>query len=72
MRADTPAARAERPNKKCVQQLVNGPYKNRETSSYTTVAMICARDLHLGELNRAVEEMIWQDFTVCEFKIGGG
>jgi hypothetical protein len=56
VRADTPAARAERPNKNCVQQLVNEPQvKNQKPRSPTTFALICAADSHLGELNRVLE-----------------
>ena len=72
MRADTPAARAERPNKKCVQQLVNEPQvKNQKPSSPTTFALICAADLHLGELNRVLESMNWQRVSVSKFELGG-
>jgi hypothetical protein len=43
VRADTPAARVKRPNKKLVQHLLNEPsIKNLNPSSSTTVAWICA------------------------------
>jgi hypothetical protein len=56
VRAGTPAARAERPNKNCVQQLVNElQVKNQKPRSPTTTTLICAADSRLGELNRVLE-----------------
>ena len=55
VRADTPAARANRP-KKFVQQLVNEPQvKHQIPSSPTIFVLICAADSHLGELSRVLE-----------------
>ena len=67
-----PAARAGRPNKKRVQQLVNEPQaKDQEPSLPIIFALISAADSHLGDLNRVLESMTWQLVSVSEYPLGG-
>ena len=48
-----------------VLNLAIGPRSKNEGSAH------CADDVHQGELNRVVEEMNWQNSTVCEFNLKG-